>query len=294
MHEIDRLLDSHPTTKEIFRFINTNAVQSQISAGVKYKTPRNNRERVRFTYYSGVLVLRGHGTYTPVDGPTIPVGPGDFFQRFPMQVHSTTVNPGEPWAEVFLDLPAALFSALSLCDMIDANRHVFHPGIHPDWVRDVISLVDQLEVCEPMMLPSIQAQIVVLLERIFSMDRMARMTDLDRRLETARELLSTPDEKRSVEEIAAHVSMGYENFRKLFRQRYGVSPNQYRIAQRIFISQDFLSITGSVRATASMLGYCDEFAFSKQFRQHTGMSPVDYIKLKDNGIFSEQGERLEY
>ena len=59
MDAIDRLLEEYPNTMEHFRFATTDAVQSQISAGLKYKTEANNRERIRFTYYSGVLVLKG-------------------------------------------------------------------------------------------------------------------------------------------------------------------------------------------------------------------------------------------
>lgn len=293
MNEIDRLLAKFPESKQIFRFINVDAAQSQISAGIKYKTPLNNRTRVRFTYYSGILVLKGHGTYISVDGETIPVGPGDFFQRFPMEVHSTTVDPGEPWAEVYLDLPAALFSALSMCSMVDNHRHVFHPGIDVNWVKDAMQLVEELETCETMMLPSIQARIVTLLERLLSMDRMASVTNVDKRMETAREMLAAVGEWRSVEEIAEHMNMGYENFRKLFKQYYGVSPNRYRIEQRIFQAQDFLMGTNTVSEAAALLGYCDEFSFSKQFRKYTGLSPREYIQLKDKEIRNEQGERIE-
>ena len=95
------LLKGHPHTIECFRFATTDAAQSQISAGIKYKTEANNRERVRFTYYSGVLVLKGHGTYTTAEGTTYRLGPGDFFQRLPMQVHSTMVALQEAASSAF-------------------------------------------------------------------------------------------------------------------------------------------------------------------------------------------------
>lgn len=290
---VDMLLKGHPHTIECFRFATTDAAQSQISAGIKYKTDANNRERVRFTYYSGVLVLKGHGTYTTAEGTTYRLGPGDFFQRLPMQVHSTTVDPHEQWVELFLDLPAALFSALALCNVTDNCRHVLHPGIDIDWVKRGIILIDELETCEPLRLPSIQARIVILLEQLLSMDRICSVTDQEKRLETARDLLSGTGHFQSAEAVAEYINMGYENFRKLFKQRYGISPNKYRISQRIFRAQDLLLATGSVRATARMLGYCDEFAFSKQFKQHTSISPLEYIHMNGKHVRSKEGEIID-
>ena len=132
-------------------------------------------------------------------------------------------------------------------------------------------------------LPAIQSRIILLLERLLSMDRRVSMTALEKQLEIARDLLVTPGERRSAEQIAQHVNLGYESFRKLFRMRYGISPNRYRISQRIYAAQDYLQGTGSVRETAAMLGYCDEFAFSKQFRQYTGVSPLEYIRMSRTG-----------
>ena len=284
MDEIEKLLQAYPVTREIHRFATANAAQSQVSAGIKYKTQLNNRHDIRFTYYSGVLILRGHGTYTTASGRCIRIGPGDFFQRFPMMLHSTTVDPGERWVEVFLDLPAALFSALALCGMADSDRPVLHPGLDIQWLRECLKLVDDLEASDAMNLPSIQSRIILLLERLLSMDRRVSMTALEKQLEIARELLVTPGERRSAEQIAQHVNLGYESFRKLFRMRYGISPNRYRISQRIYTAQDYLLGTGSVRETAAMLGYCDEFAFSKQFRQYTGVSPLEYIRMSKDTI----------
>lgn len=294
MDTIDRLLEEYPNTMEHFRFATTDAVQSQISAGLKYKTETNNRERIRFTYYSGVLVLKGHGTYIAAEGTSHRLGPGDFFQRFPMQVHSTRVDPNEQWVELYMDLPAALFSALALCKVTDNCRHVLHPGIDIDWVKRGSMLVNELETCEPLQLPSIQARIVLLLEQLLSMDRICSITDQDKRLETARDLLSGTSRFQSVQAVAEYINMGYENFRKLFKRRYGISPNKYHISQKIFLAQDLLMSTGSVRATASTLGYCDEFAFSKQFKQHTSISPLKFIHMNGAQIRSEEGKIINF
>ena len=74
--------------------------------------------------------------------------------------------------------------------------------------------------------------------------------------------------------LSARLGLGYERFRKVFRQRVGMSPGEYRIRRRIdraraLIAQHRLSNT----QVAHALGYRDPFTFSKQFKQVVGVSP---------------------
>ncbi|HLL89724.1 MAG TPA: AraC family transcriptional regulator, partial [Tepidisphaeraceae bacterium] len=71
--------------------------------------------------------------------------------------------------------------------------------------------------------------------------------------------------------------LSYERFRKLFRQRTGHSPHDYRIRRRIdkakaLIHQERLSN----KQVAYALGYPDPFTFSKQFKQVVGVSPEQF------------------
>jgi len=89
---------------------------------------------------------------------------------------------------------------------------------------------------------------------------VALSRDLDKRLDTAT--------------LAASYGLSYERFRKIFRERTGISPGEYRIRRRIdrarvLIAQDRLSN----KEVAYQLGYADPFTFSKQFKQVVGVSP---------------------
>jgi AraC-like DNA-binding protein len=75
------------------------------------------------------------------------------------------------------------------------------------------------------------------------------------------------------------MGLSYERFRKIFRQRQGLSPGDYRIRRRIdqakaLITQHRLSN----KEIAYALGYADPFTFSKQFKQVVGMSPAVFRK----------------
>ena len=74
--------------------------------------------------------------------------------------------------------------------------------------------------------------------------------------------------------IAKQLGLSYETFRKKFKSRYGVSPLQYR--QRYLMQRAcklLLNRRLSVKETAAMLGFCDEFHFSRLFKKVIGRPP---------------------
>ena len=66
----------------------------------------------------------------------------------------------------------------------------------------------------------------------------------------------------------------YERFRKRFAELKGVPPARYRLMR--LVDQAGLLLTADdspLRVIAGELGFCDEFHFSKLFKQRTGLSP---------------------
>jgi AraC-like DNA-binding protein len=91
------------------------------------------------------------------------------------------------------------------------------------------------------------------------------------------EQLTQPNQ--SLTSIAEKFSLSYETFRKKFTRRFGVSPQRYRMRHLmqkaiILLNEENLS----VKETASRLGFCDEFYFSRAFRKLTGRPPSSLRK----------------
>jgi AraC-like DNA-binding protein len=71
---------------------------------------------------------------------------------------------------------------------------------------------------------------------------------------------------------AADLSPNY--FREQFRSHFGKNPHRYFIEMKIKRATEWLTETDeSIKDIAAALGYCDPFAFSKQFKAVTGVAP---------------------
>ena len=99
------------------------------------------------------------------------------------------------------------------------------------------------------------------------------------RLHPAVQVLDTAyTESHSIAELAALCGMSETHFRRVFHRLFGLSPAEYRITKRILHAQDLLN-TGqyTVAEISRTTGFSDPSYFSRVFRAHTGMSPLEFM-----------------
>lgn len=87
------------------------------------------------------------------------------------------------------------------------------------------------------------------------------------------------DKEISAEQLATLCKLSVSHFRRIFKEKYGISPLKYREQVRIhwakqLLKSDFFTIS----EIAEKLGYYDIYHFSKDFKKYTGISPKQYLK----------------
>jgi len=130
-------------------------------------------------------------------------------------------------------------------------------------------------------LPVTVAHMHGLLLDVLDLDRRGERPDAHAELveEACRLLGRELAQRLSVPALAARLGMGYERFRKVFRERVGTSPGDYRIRRRLERARAML-VAGemSVKEVAYVLGYPNAFAFSRQFAKFTGAPPSHFLR----------------
>lgn len=230
--------------------------------------------------YAGLLIISGHGIYKDKDCE-LAINPGDFVQRLPGTTHSTIVT-SDDWCELYLGIGAPVYNELLKLNVFTKDQPVIHPGVDFETVETFFHIHDRLEYMDAFQLPLIVPKAIEFLSRIHYLARHNDTVSEDiTMLSTAALYIENHLRSRiAVEDVAAHVNMGYEKFRKAFTSHYHMSPGNYIIRRRIHLAQTLLSRDElSIKEIATTLGYPDNFAFSKQFKKITGRTPSDFRKM---------------
>ena len=84
-------------------------------------------------------------------------------------------------------------------------------------------------------------------------------------------------EEITVTQVADYVGISRKYLFAIFKERWGISPKDYIMDQRINRAKDFLRDSSlPVSHIAYSVGYKDSMTFSKMFKVKTGLSPSQY------------------
>ena len=85
-------------------------------------------------------------------------------------------------------------------------------------------------------------------------------------------------ENPTVEEIAKNFQLNNIYLNRIFKNRYNMTIKSYILQMKMDNAVTLLANGYSVSETASLVGYSDQFAFSKSFKKYFGRSPSKYKK----------------
>ena len=83
-------------------------------------------------------------------------------------------------------------------------------------------------------------------------------------------------EELNVEKIAKNFNFERSYLFRIFKRKYGVSVKEYIMKTRMEHAMEFLQAGHSVGTVANMVGYIDEFNFSRAFKKYTGGAPSSF------------------
>lgn len=229
--------------------------------------------------YAIVYLVDGGGRFRDANGLSLAGEPGDLLLIFPELGHSYGPVGRSRWSELYLVFDGPVFDLWRTGGLLDPTRplHRLEPIEH--WAHRFESVLDAphrpgagpplLEVCR------LQA---VLGEALLAAGGHGSTGETAAWVERACALLES-DLSRGLdlEELAHDLGMSYDGFRKRFSRAMGVPPARYRSTRLIDRACELMQQgTLSDRQIAEGLGYCDEFYFSRRFKQVTGRSPRQF------------------
>jgi len=237
--------------------------------------------------YALVYLTAGEGRFQVRGQPPLHCRAGDLLVIFPEIAHAYGPEKGGHWSEIYVVFEGPVFDLWrhlgilrperSLLRLLPVRRHAaalqkmaaMRGGDDP--ARQLA------RICE------LQSFLALALTKSPGSEREPHggawpdwVSAAAVRLESAR---GTP-----LETVARGAGLSYESFRKKFRAITGVSPARYRNRMVIDLARKMLYEERlSNKELADRLGFCDEFHFSRRFREATGMTPGAFRRSLPKG-----------
>jgi AraC-like DNA-binding protein len=218
-------------------------------------------------------IFQGHGEYIDCQNRRYKLYPGVFFLRLP-EIHAVQVQ-SETYAEFYLSLSQVALDFLKVFQSnVTKTPRVIDFGLHREVVLRYERLFQEIrDTPEPKLAQTALHVLEFYLEILG--ESSSRETKL---IEDACLLIkSDPASREPLEHTAHKLGLGYSNFRRLFHEKIGLSPGDYRINKRLELACELLSAGLSQKQVAFKLGYTDVQGFSRQFRRFIGLSPGMFL-----------------
>jgi AraC-like DNA-binding protein len=230
--------------------------------------------------YAAVVVLRGVAGYTDADGRRAVAETGDVILVRPDVPHRYGTRGAATWDEGYVVFDGPLFDVCLAGGVFARTGPIARPADPTGWATRLFDLVRRVgEGAEQAALPAMLAFVGLLAELVPAAEPAPRAHEAQTTATTmarARALLaSNLDRPLGAADVAAALGMPYERFRKAFRAHSCTSPARYRTERRIAAARELIRYRPDItnRELAELLGFSDEFPFSRRFAEHTGRPP---------------------
>jgi len=238
-----------------------------------------------FGQWALVFLVSGKGFYKDERGAARKMEAGNWILVFPEMAHSYGPSPGEHWNEIYVCFRGPVFEAWREAGCFDPSRPTGSWLPPAKGVRAFENFFRRLQRND---CSSLQA--VCHWQELLS-DIVGLPPEPTKKggswLEKALDILEHSKSRSGTEPLrsaALACGLGYESFRKKFESAVGMPPGRYVMARRIERARKLLALQSLTNSEISgMLGFHDEFHFSKTFSRLTGLSPREFRKQVRQG-----------
>lgn len=210
-------------------------------------------------------VLSGKGKFRNKRGE-YSLSEGQLFLIRPGEITYYVADENEPWHYIWIGFMGKLASAFDGAPDVmacDCRSRFF----------EMQNAVNSKKMREELLV----GNLYFLMAELLSKDNFTRASESDMASRAASYIERSYMNRLSVEELANGMHVSRQYLSRIFKQKYGVSVQEYIMSVRMKRAAEFLRHGCSVSDTANMAGYSDVFNFSKMFKKYYGVAPSKHI-----------------
>lgn len=229
-----------------------------VCLGEEYCAPGKASVNQMRNFYLFHYVVEGKGKYI-VDGITYNVSAGEVFFLKEYQLCDYFADEKDPWHYIWVGFTGKYAIKLNQLNspVFKMDGKIFYEMIEADfnkYSREEF-IVGKIYILMSMLIYSEKTDDYVL--QVINYIHMSKM---------------------DVNEIARAMNVERHYLSRLFKKKMGMTIQEYALNKKIEMAKRYLEMNISIYEIADLLGYSDQFVFSKMFKKKVGMSPLQYKK----------------
>lgn len=234
----------------------------------------------RLQEFQIVYVANGRGSYEGDGIGPIPVETGSIMLHFPGVWHRYKPDADTGWEEYWVGFDGHFAEYLMQQECFNPRNPLIGIGFNLEFLQVFLRLIDTVKYEGTAHRQISSCLVIQLLGLVYASALLHDKTRLRQeqiihlaRLRIHEEWAQNLD----FEVIAAEQNVGYEWFRKTFKDITGISPGQYLLNLKLEKTGQMLrETTLTVAEIATKAGFESEFYFSRIFKKKMGAAPSEY------------------
>jgi AraC-like DNA-binding protein len=228
-------------------------------------------------HFALVYLISGSGRFLDTLGNDTPLVAGNLILLFPDIGHTYGPARGQTWDEIYIVFNGPVFELWRKNGLLDQKRPVRSLAPIDFWARRIEETVDRRGLFGQSVSEACRLQ--QLLSDILDYENR-QTNDADQMwlaLAMAELQEDTNHDAVDWDQMAGRFGMTYAGFRKKFTRLAGVPPARFLTRQVIARASRLMQEKGlNNKQLAEACGFCDEFHFSRRFKQVTGIAPSEF------------------
>ncbi|MCC6414839.1 MAG: helix-turn-helix transcriptional regulator [Opitutaceae bacterium] len=267
--------------------IRTSAGELQLAGALQNVRGLDPRSMRVLGSYAFIYMVKVDGYYDDANGRDISLQSGDLALVFPELAHAYGPKEGKPWDQIYFVFNGPQFDLLRQSGLLNPARPIWHLEPVNYWRHRMEEIIADEDWHTAVGTHRVMGRFLHLIYDMAAADtERTTRTARDRWLEESKRLLAGRGEDGwpSPEQVARQVGLNYDNFRKQFALKTGISPGQFQ--KRRKIDRACAAIyqgSHGFKELVEELDFCDAFHFSKSYKQVMGMTPSDFRKKAHSG-----------
>ena len=234
--------------------------------------------------YQLLYITEGEGIFNSAHAKDIPLKAGNLFLLFPGEWHTYHPTGKNGWKSYWIGFKGKNVDDRVKAGFLSVYKPIYHVGFSADIIRLYEEAYKRAQEESPYSQQILAGIVNHLVGLMYALERSMELSKDHTRVDMINlarlRIRESLEVDLTIQQVAEELGVSYSNFRKLFKEFTGISPDLYQQDLRLQRAKELLATTTlSIKEIAYRLRFDSPDYFSSKFKIKTGKKPSEFRNM---------------